>query len=61
MIPQKYGMMEAAVIMIFPWRFEYMPRAKKDAKILNVKLATPVYDRLEELPSHVNAVFVKES
>ena len=48
MIPQKYGMMEAAVIMIFPWRFEYMPRAKKDAKILNVKLATPVYDRLEE-------------
>ena len=25
-----------------------MPRAKKDAKILNVKLATPVYDRLEE-------------
>ena len=25
-----------------------MPRAKKDAKILNVKLATPVYERLEE-------------
>lgn len=25
-----------------------MPRTKKDAKILNVKLATPVYDRLEE-------------
>ena len=25
-----------------------MPRAKKDAKILNVKLATPVYDQLEE-------------
>ena len=25
-----------------------MPRAKKDAKVLNVKLATPVYERLEE-------------
>ena len=25
-----------------------MPRAKKDAKVLNVKLATPVYDKLEE-------------
>ena len=25
-----------------------MPRAKKDAKVLNVKLATPVYDQLEE-------------
>ncbi len=25
-----------------------MPRAKKDAKILNVKLATHVYDLLEE-------------
>lgn len=25
-----------------------MPRTKKDAKILNVKLATPVYERLEE-------------
>ena len=24
-----------------------MPREKKDAKILNVKLATPVYERLE--------------
>ena len=24
-----------------------MPRAKKDARILNMKLATPVYDRLE--------------
>ncbi len=25
-----------------------MPRAKKDAKILNVKLATSVYDQLEK-------------
>ena len=25
-----------------------MTRTKKDAKILNVKLATPVYDRLEK-------------
>ena len=25
-----------------------MPRAKKDAKILNVKLETSVYDRLEQ-------------
>lgn len=25
-----------------------MPRGKKDAKILNIRLATPVYDRLEE-------------
>ena len=25
-----------------------MPRAKKDARILNIKLATLVYDRLEE-------------
>ena len=25
-----------------------MPREKKDAKILNIKLATPVYDRLEQ-------------
>ena len=25
-----------------------MPRAKKDAKVLNVKLATPVYELLEE-------------
>ncbi|WP_130838512.1 hypothetical protein [Lachnoclostridium sp. Marseille-P6806] len=25
-----------------------MPRAKKDAKLLNIKLATPVYDRLDE-------------
>ena len=24
-----------------------MPRMKKDARILNMKLATPVYDRLE--------------
>ena len=25
-----------------------MPRSKKDAKILNIRLATPVYDRLEK-------------
>ena len=25
-----------------------MPRSKKDAKILNIKLATPVYEKLEE-------------
>ena len=25
-----------------------MPRAKKDAKLLNIKLATPVYDRLDD-------------
>ena len=25
-----------------------MPRAKKDAKLLNIKLATPVYNRLDE-------------
>ncbi|MBO5513088.1 MAG: hypothetical protein J5961_00685 [Mogibacterium sp.] len=25
-----------------------MPRAKKNAKILNIKLATPVYDQLEK-------------
>ena len=24
-----------------------MPRTKKDAKILNIKLATPVYEKLE--------------
>lgn len=24
-----------------------MPRAKKDARILNIRLAAPVYDRLE--------------
>ena len=24
-----------------------MPRAKKDAKVLNIKLATPVYNQLE--------------
>ncbi|MBQ9307065.1 MAG: hypothetical protein IJ229_03985 [Clostridia bacterium] len=24
-----------------------MPRPKKDAKVLNIKLATPVYDQLE--------------
>ena len=24
-----------------------MPRAKKESKILNIRLATPVYDRLE--------------
>ena len=25
-----------------------MPRSKKDAKILNIKLSTPVYKKLEE-------------
>ena len=25
-----------------------MPREKKDARILNIKLATPVFDRLEQ-------------
>ncbi len=25
-----------------------MPRQKKDAKILNIKLATPIHDRLEK-------------
>jgi len=25
-----------------------MPRPKKDARILNIKLATPVYDKLEQ-------------
>ncbi len=25
-----------------------MPRAKKDAKILNVKLSTPIYEKLEK-------------
>ena len=25
-----------------------MPRSKKDAKILNIKMATPVYEQLEQ-------------
>ena len=30
-----------------------MPRSKKDAKILNIKLATPVYEKLEEFCEEV--------
>lgn len=26
-----------------------MPRTKKDAKILNIKLATPIYDELQRI------------
>lgn len=40
------AIIEMVKICVSDWR-KTMPREKKDARILNIKLATPVYDRLD--------------